>query len=471
MSILGDPYRMVVIGEVGSGKSSILNSLTRTDCFKVGSSRIPETKEARTFRGKFRGGENSPDLLFMDTPGFTDNDRNNENIIYSINKSLKQLQDGFNLILFCFPLSKICLDSFMKTCWKFIRSVMVDINYERIVIVLTHGNSLFGCELENAVARMTTMFIPYLKTKLQCNVSEEVLIYRKGSDSDGLDDVLKYIKQENNVCSKKPYSCIDNLIENSSIFKEMKELLILMKNKNIEMEKQLKEEAIKNESRIKDAVKEVTQQMENKFKEEQIKMESFKDSISREMRKMQLQLNEKDKQIIKLKNSLESNRKEEEIFDVVLPKQRTRDHWEEVCNTICKENHNRDFRSFTETTIDTRNNENGPSLGYSIMSKPKYSTFIGEKLTMRDQESSNAQTKVLMPRELNIVIDEKILDKNQKPNTNQYPSKKYSQNVNPRKTITTSKSQAPIKRTGYSHYNKNNDDYMKYYITRGYGKY
>ena len=65
--------------------------------------------------------------------------------------------------------------------------------YEHVVIVLTHGSRLAPQELENAVIRMTTKFIPYLRDELNCKVKEEILIYKKESEDDGLDGVFNYI--------------------------------------------------------------------------------------------------------------------------------------------------------------------------------------------------------------------------------------------------------------------------------------
>ena len=140
MSETTAPYRVIVMGKTGSGKSSVLNSLTRSTYFKEGYSIHSQTKDVKAYCGKFRGRLSSPDIVFIDTPGFFDSTAKDNEIIATIAKSLKQVEDGLNLILFCFPAYEIRLDSSIQASLKFLKLIMGKAVYEHVAIVLTHGN-------------------------------------------------------------------------------------------------------------------------------------------------------------------------------------------------------------------------------------------------------------------------------------------------------------------------------------------
>ena len=124
--------------------------------------------------------------------------------------------------------------------------------YEHIIIILTHGNRLAAQELENAVARMTTEFIPYLRDNLKFKVKDEILVYTKDNKNDGLEGVLEYITSNkkykpiivNN--SKKfwnpedPTGSIEYSLQNSKAFNKIQDIVLELQERNEDIESQIK---------------------------------------------------------------------------------------------------------------------------------------------------------------------------------------------------------------------------------------
>jgi hypothetical protein len=304
------------MGKTGAGKSSVLNSLTATQHFKIGDSIMSETKEVNTFRGKFKGRSISPDIVFIDTPGFFDSSSRDNKIIAKIALSLHEINDGVNLVLFCFPAYEIRLDSSMQASWRFLKLIMGKAVYDHVVIVLTHGSRLETQELENAVARMTTEFIPYLQNKLRCKVRNEILIYKKGSEDDGLDDVLNYVmtnkKYKPEVMKemgeywnpKNPLKSIECLLEHSETFGKIQELLVELHNKNRSIQGQMKmiRQEMKNmtlekEKKTKKEIEKFTASLNEKLMTEQKSVETLRNNVTDRMQVMQQQMDEKNRQI------------------------------------------------------------------------------------------------------------------------------------------------------------------------------
>lgn len=319
MKLNESPYRLIAMGKVGSGKSSVLNSLTRTEHFKVGHAVTAETKEVQVLCEKFKGRITSPDIVFIDTPGFVDTGSKDNKAITNVAKCLTQLENGLNIVLFCFPSYEIRLDSSMQCCLKFLRLVMNRAIYEHAIIVLTHGERLSPLELEEAVAKMTTEFIPLLRQRLGRRVREEILVYRKGED-DGLDEVLKYVTGSEKYVSgivddlgkfwdsDKPLNSIEYLLQNSKIFNKIQDLLLDAKSENESLREELKttkeemrSEAFKENKELKEEIKELTLYVNKQLEQDKNIIEALRMEMKRQLRAMQKSLHEKDKEIEKLK--------------------------------------------------------------------------------------------------------------------------------------------------------------------------
>lgn len=328
------PYRVIVMGKTGSGKSSVLNSLTNTKYFRVSSSIMSETREVQSFRGKFKGCPESPDIVFIDTPGFFDSSSKDNKIIAKIALSLHQIGDGVNLVLFCFPAYEIRLDSSMQASWRFLRLIMGNAVYEHVVIVLTHGSRLTPQELENSVARMTTEFIPYLRNNLKCKVKEEILIFKKGSTDDGLNEVLNYIvtsrKYKPEVMKdlgkfwnpKDPLGSVESLLKNSMIFNKIREMLTEVKDKNESIQSQLKQIkhemkhiTLTNDKETKKQLSRFAYSVNARLKVEKESVETLREELGNQMIAMQQRLDEKNKQIDILWKELNELKTKPKLYD------------------------------------------------------------------------------------------------------------------------------------------------------------
>ncbi len=243
MSAPNAPYRIIAMGKTGSGKSAVLNSLSKSKHFEEGAGIHSQTREVASFRSKFRGRTDAPEIVFVDTPGFFDSSATDSGVIASIAHSLSLIEDGINLVLFCFPAYEIRIDSSLQSSLRFLRLVMGKAVYEHVVIVITHGNRLFENELETAVGRMTREFFPYIRAQLGLAVRDEVFVFRKGEDSDGLEDIFKLIVSNKKYKPKvmgeleqfwnaeDPAGSISRLLENSSTFRRIQDMLLAAQNK------------------------------------------------------------------------------------------------------------------------------------------------------------------------------------------------------------------------------------------------
>eukprot|EP00826_Nyctotherus_ovalis_P065913 TRINITY_DN9708_c0_g1_i9.p1 TRINITY_DN9708_c0_g1~~TRINITY_DN9708_c0_g1_i9.p1 ORF type:complete len:553 (-),score=157.15 TRINITY_DN9708_c0_g1_i9:332-1990(-) len=314
-------YKVIAMGKTGSGKSSVLNSLINAEHFKVSDSILSETKNVNSYRGRFKGRLTSPMIEFIDTPGFFDSSSRDNEIIAKIAMSLHQIGDGLNLILFCFPAYEIRLDASMQASWRFLRLVMDKAVYEHVVIVLTHGSRLERQELEKAIVRMTTQFIPYLANTLKCKVKEEILIYRKGEADDGLEGVLKYITSSKKYKPRimedlgnfwnpeDPLGSIEYLLQNSHIFNKIQDLLTEVQSKNDSVQSQMEEikremERISSDKSNKAGLTKLAQSVQRKFREENKIMQQLQDNVNTRIDAIQTQLGEKDMQIENLVREL-----------------------------------------------------------------------------------------------------------------------------------------------------------------------
>ena len=465
------PHSIIVMGKIGSGKSSLLNSLIQTDYFKVGDSGKCETRIVQTYKGKFKKRFNSPDILFIDTPGFIDNTSTTK-IASEINTSINKLKERIDLVLFCFPSYEIRLKLSMKICCRFLKVVMDNPIYDRIVIVLTHGNRLSGYELESAVAKMTTEFIPYLKNTLKSNVSEEVLIYRAGNEEDGLDEVIRYMTVKNEIQDKELVNDPNNqtklmeyLTRTSQSIAQLQETIVSEQTKNSSLENQLKQMKEGIEKRVKDAVKEVIQRMESKLKDERSYMELFKESISREIRLLQYKVSEKDKEIVHLRKELEADRKALQTFS---SNDQNREREEISSENKEKENKAKEYVKDYWKVVENNNpvkymNENK---SWRHLDHTKVMSYQGkESGGRRNQEMSRTQmvaslttsNSILMAKEINVDIVEQP-----KIPVEPTPTYKYG-SIGIKRPLTQSRSQAPIKRVEQPYQRSTKDVCTNYY--------
>lgn len=360
MKDIASPYRVIAVGKTGSGKSSILNSLTHSKHFGKRSSDI--YKDTDFLTQKFKGRFTSPEITFVDTPGFSDNSSRDNEAIAKIATTLRCLESGLNLVLFCFPAYEIRQAPSMSAGWKFLRLILTNANYEHLSIILTHGNKLSSHELEEAIARMTTEFIPYIKETLKFKVKEEILIYEAEGKNDGLDGVLGYITSSREYRSgvtddlgkfwspENPLRSVEYLLQNSRVFNEIQDLVLGARERDEWLEdevRRLKEELksvkVQKEKEVKEGIEKVSLGYQEKIQEELRALESFKSDIGAQIKQMKEELENKDKKIETLTKQLEELKASSAKKDAIATGVRN-----QYLQFDAKRNHVRTARNYTD---------------------------------------------------------------------------------------------------------------------------
>ena len=97
------PLSILIIGETGSGKSTLVNNLLGEDVAKVGKTTESETSDITLHKGRVRG----VDVRIFDTPGLRDS-RNEKQDSRTLEKLKSHFKSGqFSLVIFCFPLNAV----------------------------------------------------------------------------------------------------------------------------------------------------------------------------------------------------------------------------------------------------------------------------------------------------------------------------------------------------------------------------
>jgi hypothetical protein len=304
-----------------SGKSSILNSLTHSKHFGI-------LEGIQSLTKKFKGRFASPDITFIDTPGFTDCSVKDNEATLKVSKTLAILNNGLNLILFCFSVYEIRNETFMRAGWKYLSLVLANAKYEYVSIVLTHRSCLASQELEEAVARMTTEFIPSYQTHLEVQgevkVKDKILIYGEEGDEDGLDGVLGYITSSKGYrlivmenlgkfwMPKDPLGSIEYLLQNAKILNQIQDLVLNTKDNHRALEEEvnkLKDKItslkLHKDQEIKEEIEKVTLGYQETVKQELDLLEDFKNEMNEKLKQMKEEMNNKDKKIETLSKQIE----------------------------------------------------------------------------------------------------------------------------------------------------------------------
>jgi len=291
-------HRLIVLGRVGAGKSSILNSLTGTDTFNESKLKIgtAEIKGIQLFIGRFKRRFTSPDVAFIETPGFFGSSSGDNRIVNTIATYLNKMTDGSNLVLFCFPAYEIHVETSVQASFRFLKMVMNRIRYDQMIIILTHGNGLTPEEFEKAIVRITKDFIPYLRDVLKLRVKDQVFLYNKGKEQDGISSIFNYFafNKEDGNNRVTEFSLQEAFNKVQGVLFEVQKENKIMRREIDGMKKEMKKRSKVN-------VKDVQAIMEDFVKEKKRSFDKFKEEIKKEVDTLKVQLANKDKEILDLK--------------------------------------------------------------------------------------------------------------------------------------------------------------------------
>ena len=128
-------FSILVVGETGSGKSTLVNNLLGEDVTPVGDSVESKTSEIVKLRGVVKG---VPVLLY-DTPGLGDSRTNHDEKILA---DMKKVLDSYEIhvVIYCFKISETRLrDSLVRIFQEYDK---LGVDWKRTVIALTFSDAL-----------------------------------------------------------------------------------------------------------------------------------------------------------------------------------------------------------------------------------------------------------------------------------------------------------------------------------------
>jgi len=105
-----DVYRVILLGKTGGGKSSVANKLAGQVVFEESNRMESCTNDIHRKVVKFRNNDSEILLEVVDTPGFLDSNGDDQRNMIGLCKFLKEIKDGFNIVLFCFSALEMRMD-------------------------------------------------------------------------------------------------------------------------------------------------------------------------------------------------------------------------------------------------------------------------------------------------------------------------------------------------------------------------
>ena len=252
---------ILIFGKTGTGKSSVLNSITSRslNLFKEGENNPNSTtSEIDAYIYKLFSKENTLSCLFIDTPGlFDSNEKDKENII-KISRFVEK--SGFSIILFTHSI----LETKIDTTFTFVLDLLIEIFgenvMERVFFILTHLNSL----KENLINSKIDYFKNNFNTIVTKN-KNDLLFY----------DYNNIEQNYNLTCIEEKLSKFTTLMYPSSKQEKLRINLLNTKSHSLELVKKnlLQEFEMKNEKFI--------NLKKDKETEYQIKLNNFQTEVSK----------------------------------------------------------------------------------------------------------------------------------------------------------------------------------------------
>lgn len=137
---------MVLLGKTGSGKSSLANTICGGQLFTINHTINSETSECKAINRSVSGRK----LMVIDTPGFFDTDRPEEDLKPAIVRCITECAPGPHVFLIVLKVEKFTEHEqavIEKICTYFTEDVL-----KYAVVIFTHGDQLpYGTQIEQFV--------------------------------------------------------------------------------------------------------------------------------------------------------------------------------------------------------------------------------------------------------------------------------------------------------------------------------
>lgn len=138
-------FAVLVVGETGSGKSTLINNLLGEKVAPVGNSLESNTAEVVSLDGVVEGVA----VRIFDTPGLSDTSGMDEKILADIQDALQN--NEINVVIFCFKMSETKLRHSLVRIFQEYHKIGV--NWQQSVIALTFADALPKPKTEIKAAR------------------------------------------------------------------------------------------------------------------------------------------------------------------------------------------------------------------------------------------------------------------------------------------------------------------------------
>ncbi|KAK2862951.1 hypothetical protein Q5P01_002484 [Channa striata] len=197
-------YRIVLLGNTGAGKSSLANTIFGQDDFKINHTPICGTTQYHGESKSVHGRR----LTVIDTPGFLDTDKSEEDMECDIVRCITECSPGPHVFLIVLKLTEQKQEIIANICQNF-----PEMLFKFATVVFTHGEQLpEGMKIEEFVQQNQCLTDLVKKCSGRCHIVDNK--YWKNNRQDGyrsnkfqvaelLNTIDKTVMENNGACYSK----------------------------------------------------------------------------------------------------------------------------------------------------------------------------------------------------------------------------------------------------------------------------